>query len=281
MHRILSTAQSFLILGAAVVASGASAVQAADYGLPAGTSTVRVASGIAAPPYVFYAPDGTTVMGYEPDLLAEAAKRLGITLEWNNVEYTQMFAGVGTGRFDLGAYGVIDRKEREESLDILSYIKGYATVAGKAGVENITDFKAFCGTSMVIVQGQSYEDYWRKYSTENCDPDGKPIKSLIVKDDPAAVLALKTDRVQYFPSAAFSLAYLAQQSDGSIKVANGIKYFENRIGFIFPKGSKLAPAFRAVIQEMMDDGTYLTILKKWSLEGGAIKDAKINILTNP
>ena len=267
-----------LLVGAVLAFFGPPRADAADYALPKDVKEVKIASSINTPPFEYYDKDGSTVLGYEPDLLNEAAKRLSVKLVWSSTDFAQIFTGIDSGRYDMGAFGIIDKPTREQTYDILSYMNDFASVAGKAGAAAITDPKKFCGTSMVMVQGYTYEDYWKDFSAKTCVAGGlKAIEELVVKDDAAAQLVLKTDRAQYFPDSALALVALAK-ADQSIEVAKSIKYLLTPLGLVFPKGSKIAPAFQAAFQEMMNDGAYLKILKKWGIEDLGIKEARINAI---
>jgi polar amino acid transport system substrate-binding protein len=45
------------------------------------------------------------------------------------------------------------------------------------------------------------------------------------------------------------------------------------------KGSELSKALQASLQAMVDDGSYMAILKKWGVENGAIDKITINAAT--
>jgi polar amino acid transport system substrate-binding protein len=48
------------------------------------------------------------------------------------------------------------------------------------------------------------------------------------------------------------------------------------IGIALPKGSDMSKPLQAAVQHLIDDGTYAKIVRKWGLEGGAIKQVPIN-----
>ena len=47
-------------------------------------------------------------------------------------------------------------------------------------------------------------------------------------------------------------------------------------GLPIPKGSPLAAPLKAALEEMIADGTYIAILKKWNVEAGAVSEISIN-----
>jgi polar amino acid transport system substrate-binding protein len=71
-------------------------------------------------------------------------------------------------------------------------------------------------------------------------------------------------------------AATAQESKGQL-VLTGPAYTKSVFGIVVPKGSdQLAKAIQAALQKIMDDGTYLGILKKYGQENNAITTATIN-----
>ncbi|GHC79515.1 hypothetical protein GCM10010349_61540 [Streptomyces flavofungini] len=48
------------------------------------------------------------------------------------------------------------------------------------------------------------------------------------------------------------------------------------MGFAFRKGTKLAHAFQAAVNRLIEDGTYDRILKKWGTRASAIDGSRIS-----
>jgi polar amino acid transport system substrate-binding protein len=80
------------------------------------------------------------------------------------------------------------------------------------------------------------------------------------------------------------------RSDIVMSTINGLRYavahqqgvtFLNEfhrldVGFAFKKGSKLTPAFQAAVNQLIADGTYDRILKKWGTSASAITASRIS-----
>ena len=73
-----------------------------------------------------------------------------------------------------------------------------------------------------------------------------------------------------------------EEGDGVVPVAEqclpvGIEGGESLWGLgIDNANPELAKAVQAALQELMDDGTYLELLKAWNVDGMAIDEATIN-----
>lgn len=53
------------------------------------------------------------------------------------------------------------------------------------------------------------------------------------------------------------------------------------VGFAFKKGSPLTPAFQAAVNQLIKDGTYDRILRKWGITGSAIEKSDISPPEHP
>jgi ABC-type amino acid transport substrate-binding protein len=82
--------------------------------LPGGKDTLVVGTSVGAPPYEFYEGSNTEVLGYEPELLKAAADVLGAKVQFQVADYTALFGGLDAKRYDLVAFGLVDRKARQE-----------------------------------------------------------------------------------------------------------------------------------------------------------------------
>ena len=61
--------------------------------------------------------DNKTVIGIEPELVREAARRLGLDLKIEVTAFNGIVAGLQSGRFDLAASSLADSVDRERSMD--------------------------------------------------------------------------------------------------------------------------------------------------------------------
>jgi polar amino acid transport system substrate-binding protein len=69
--------------------------------------------------------------------------------------------------------------------------------------------------------------------------------------------------------------YAVAQSKGKLATAGDV-YSVFLYGIPVVKGSALAPALQAGLQEMIADGSYQKILSDWGVQGGGITDITIS-----
>jgi polar amino acid transport system substrate-binding protein len=133
-----------------------------------------------------------------------------------------------------------------------------------------------CGVAVGIAKGTTEVADAEKQSAK-CQQEGKaPIDSQIFARQDDMVLALQSGRVAAAMADAPNSAATAQGSKGQL-VLTGPAYDKAVFGIVVPKGSdQLAKAIQAALQKIMDDGTYLAILKKYGQEDNAITKATID-----
>ena len=69
------------------------------------------------PPFESFDVDGTTIIGYDVDMMAEIADRLGMELEVKDMNFDTVVTAVQGGKLDVGATGITITPERLESVN--------------------------------------------------------------------------------------------------------------------------------------------------------------------
>lgn len=111
-----------------------------------------MATNAAFPPYEYV--DGDKVVGIDAEIAEAIAKKLGMELKIEDVEFGSIIAGVQSGKFDMGMAGMTVTDERKESVNFTdSYAKGIQSVIVKADSEY-----------------KSFEDFYTGF-----DEEGNPI----------------------------------------------------------------------------------------------------------
>jgi len=192
--------------------------------------------------------------GFAVDLMNEAAKRLGMKVEYKTTNLQGMLAGLSAGQYDIGVAGVIATPEREKQVDFITpYYWGITDVlTNKTGKQ--TKLSDFDGKRVGVVSGSVAEDLVAELM-----PDARMVK---FKDQTGLIGQLRSGGVEaILLSSASADEYITKQP---IRVAVEV---DNLQGTAFPIRKKGDPKLRkdidAQINAMIDDGTYLTLYKKY------------------
>ncbi len=162
MKRKLAIVLASLIGTVAVAGASAQADQLADI-KEKGTLVVGVKTDY--PPWGMRDANGN-IVGMEPDMAADVAKRLGVKLELVSVVSSNRMQFLQQGRIDLMIATMSDTPERRKAVGIVDpvyYASGVALLANKAAnIKSIDDVK---GKPVCALQGAYYNnDMQSKYT---------------------------------------------------------------------------------------------------------------------
>jgi polar amino acid transport system substrate-binding protein len=244
--------------------------------------TLTVAADASYAPNEFFAPDGKTIIGMDADLAKALGSELGLSVNMTNVTFASIIPGMAAGKYDLGMSSFTDTKEREKTVDFVTYFSAGSSLMVKAGnPENLsTTDTSLCGKTVAVEKGTTQESTDVPADTAKCKASGKPaVTSLSFDDQNGANLALSSGRADGVLADSPVAAYAAQQSGGKFAIS-GQAYGTAPYGIAIPQGNGMAPAVLAALKVLMSNGTYTQILTKWGIQSGAITSPVINGATS-
>ncbi|WP_424214994.1 ABC transporter substrate-binding protein [Streptomyces sp. BI20] len=241
--------------------------------------SLRIGTSVGAPPSAYY-PNGQDKppAGQDIDLADAAAKVLGITLERQDASFETILPALGSGKYDLGTGNFGVTTERLKTIDFVTYINDGQGFAVKTGGDRLTkpvkDLTDLCGLIVGTGAGTTFEKTLTA-KKDVCEKAGKkPYEVKVFSDNGATVSALRQGRVDTVMSTINGLRYQASQPAAQTTFLGEFKRLD--VGFAFKKGTPLAPAFQAAVNELVKNGTYERILRKWGTQESAIPKSEIN-----
>jgi polar amino acid transport system substrate-binding protein len=261
--------------------SGVDATAAA--GVPAAIKskgTLVVAADATYAPNEFIAPDGRTVQGMDPDLAKALAAVLGLKAQVKNATFDAIIPGLAGHKYDLGISSFTDTKEREKTVDFVTYFSAGTSFYVKAdGGPAIAKLADLCGQTVAVERGTTQQDD-AAAQAKRCAAAGKAKATVqTFPDQTGANLALTSGRAQVGMADSPVAAYQVKQSHGQFKLS-GTPYGTAPYGIAIPKGSGLSQPILDALKVLIRRGTYTSILRKWGVEGGAITNPAINAATS-
>ena len=224
--------------------------------------TLIVASEAEYAPNEFIAPDGHTVIGMDPDMVKAIAAVLGLKVKVVNSTFEAIIPGLAAGRYDIGASSFTDTKEREKTVDFVTYIVvGESFLTKTSGGPKINTLDELCGHTASVEKGTTELEDAEKQN-EKCKAAGKPIK----------LLASGRAEVDFADSPI--IAYQVRKL--GVQVRSSPAFGKAPEGLALPKNNGMAKPVLAALKKLMANGTYQAILKKWELESAAISNPTIN-----
>ena len=231
----------------------------------ASSGTLSVAADATYAPNEFIASDGHTVIGMDPDLAKALAQVMGLKADVKNVTFDAIIPGLAANKYDLGMSSFTVTKEREKTVDFVSYaIAGTSFFVKADGGPNIESLADLCGQKVAAERGTTQADD-ATAQDKKCKAAGKPGVSVQVFADQNAVnLALSSGRADVDMSDSPPAAYAVEQSNGQFKLT-GKQYGVAAYGIAIPKNSGLAKPVLDALKAVMADGTYDKIFQYWGL----------------
>lgn len=219
----------------------------------------------AYPPLQFLDKDGKAI-GWEYDAMAEIAKRLNITVTYENISWDAMIPAVSEGQFDMGMTGITIRDDRKEKVDFSdAYMTSEMVMMVRGDEARFADAKSFAADPELFMAAQpgTTPFYVGVYSVLDGNEANPRIK--LFETFGATVEALKAGDVDLVLTDGTAGAGYVEASNGGLKIV-GEKLGTEDFGFIFPKGSDLVGPMNAAIAAIKADGTVDALNKKWFLD---------------
>ncbi len=239
-------------------ADGADDVAAGDEeGASAEVKTVKegvltMATNATFPPYEYYESDA--IVGIDAEIAEAVAKKLGLELKIEDMEFDSIILAVTQGKADLGLAGMTVTEERLEAVDFSdSYATGIQAVivAEDSEIAGISDLDG----KKIGVQLATTGDIYAKedFGEDNVEAYNKGAD---------AVMALKQGKVDAViidnqPALAF-----IQNTDG-LKILDTEYAVEDYAAAIAKGNDALRTAVNDALAELEEDGTLQSIIDKY------------------
>jgi polar amino acid transport system substrate-binding protein len=262
--------------GPAKVASIAAEVPSAI----ASKGKLVVAADATYAPNEFIDTDGKTVIGMDADLAQALGTVLGLSVDVQNITFDSIIPGLAGGKYDLGASSFTDTKEREKTVDFVTYFSAGTSFYVKAsGGPTINTLDDLCGKHVSVEKGTTQADDATAQSKKCTDAGKAAVDVQVYPDQNGANLAITSGRADVGMADSPVAAYQVKQTNGQFKLS-GQPYGTAPYGLALPKGNGMAKAVLDALKELMSDGAYKTIMDKWGIAAGSITNPQINGATS-
>jgi polar amino acid transport system substrate-binding protein len=216
---------------------------------------IVVASEGAFPPFNFF--QGPKLSGFEIDVAEALAKKMGVAIEWRALSFDALLAGLRQDRWDLviASFGVTPERAKAVTFTDPHYCSGGVIVAKDPAIRTVQDL---AGKTVAVQTGTTYLENVKKLS-------GLGEVKNFPKDTDARA-ALLGGRVQVWVTDRF-VAKGALEADPGAGLKMGDFVFVEKIACAVKKGNtSLEQAVNKALAELLADGTYEAISRKWMKE---------------
>ncbi|AGB21185.1 protein kinase-like protein/extracellular solute-binding protein, family 3 [Mycobacterium sp. JS623] len=237
--------------------------------------TGRLVIGVNVP----YAPNefknaSGEIVGFDVDLMNAVAKTLGLTPDYRETGFEAIIPSIRARDFNVGMSSFTDTKDREGSVDFVTYFQAGTLWAQKVGAG--VDPNNACGLRVGVQYATIQETVELPAKSQACTDAGKAAieKDVYVSQDDlnAALIAGKVDAMTTdSPATGFAIKMSGGVLEPAGEIFNTAPY-----GWPVAKGSGLAEPLRRALEHLMQTGEYKTIATMWGVEKGMITSPSIN-----
>lgn len=215
---------------------------------------LTVGSNLTFPPFDTVDDNGTPD-GFDIKLIEAIAEKLGLTVEWQDMEFGALVAAIGT-KIDCSIAAMTITDERKQTVDFADpYFDAvqYIVMKSDAEIKTADDLKGLTiGVQMGTtgdyaaqeIEGATVQAYDKAVYAVNDLLNGK-VDCVIVDQGPAKVFEAN--------------------NEGKIVAVSGAEFgFEvEQYGIALPKGSPLVDQFNTALKELKEDGTYDALYEEY------------------
>lgn len=261
-------------------AAGGTSAEAAAL-LPAAikkSGTLSIAVDPTYPPNEYRSPSGG-ITGWDVDLFAAVAKRLGLKADFHQATFDNILPSVTRGRYNLGVSSFTDNAEREKQVDFVTYFRaGYQWAARKGSSVTATNP---CGLTVAAGVGTDEALHDIPDTSKKCRSEGKKaINLLTYQTQDLTTEAVVLGKADAMDADSPVTGYAVEKTNGKLQLAGAV-YAAAPYGVLMAKNAgTLKEAVQKAIQSMIADGTYKQVLTKWGVQAGAIATSQINAATS-
>jgi polar amino acid transport system substrate-binding protein len=248
---------------------------------------IRVGSDVSYAPVEFYdafAPDvldrpvgdpEPQVLGIDPDLATELARRLGVRFTFQNVAFDKLIPALRAKRFDVIMSSMTATPERARQISFLQYFRaGTSILVAKGNPKRIGTLADLCGRTVTLQTGTTQEAL---VAAEQARCGAHHIRTRSLASGTQVILALKYGRADAaltdFPVAAYNAKVSNRGNDFQV-VGRQIDPGPYGIG-VRKQDAQLRTALQAALRAIIQEGSYDRVLAKWDVRDGALKTAAI------
>jgi polar amino acid transport system substrate-binding protein len=213
---------------------------------------IKVGTSADYPPFEYIDESGKKA-GFDIDLMEEIAKRLGVKIEWVDMPFDSLIAGVQEGKIDISISAFNYTEERDKVVDFSeAYYDGEDAFAVADGFTGSINAPEDVAAYKVGVQTGTTQDEWLSGLVE----EGILPESNLFRYDRAdqVALDLKNGRIDVMMADAIPAQALAAQLGGLKIVFVGI-VSSGPMNIVIPEGvSELAQAINEIIKQLKAEG---------------------------
>ncbi|WP_214316896.1 ABC transporter substrate-binding protein [Nonomuraea sediminis] len=222
--------------------------------------------------------DAGAIVGLDAEIAQAVVSKMGLKVEWVNVPFDGIIAGVKAKKFDVSWAAFSVTKERMKEVDFVSYLKAGTQILVKAdNPKGIKSEQDLCGKTVSAQKGTTQAIQILPDLSKQCAAKGQPaIGQLILPQQDNVNQAVAVGRADAELADGALVAYQVKQLPDKFATMDAL-IDPVLVGAAVPKDAgTLRDAVKAGLDAIVADGSYGKILAKWNLTPSAVDKPQIN-----
>lgn len=210
-------------------------------------------------------------VGFDVDLMAELAKRIGLTSNMMGMEFNGVIPALLGHRIDAGVSGLYVTTEREKVAAFIPYVVvGNQIVVQKGNPKHVNGPSTLCGLKVGVPVSTAFEAAAKKASAE-CKASGKPQSDILsLPGSNTVALALTQGRVDAAINSTATAAAMLNENPETYELGGEPFDVTTKVGIALRKDDvALKTELEQALHAMVKDGAYAALMKKWRLPAKA------------
>ena len=246
------------------------------------TGAIKCLSDIPYPPWEYFDPaTSTNPAGFDYDISQALGKKIGIPVKFVDSPFDAGLLAIKGGKGDIMISGMYDNAEREKAgFSFVDYtFDGTGILVLKGNPQGITNLDSLAGKTVTCENGTTQQAFLADLNKQFQSAGKSTMQILSLPDQPAALLAVKSNRavadLTDFSTATYIAATTNNGNTFEVVRDPAAPYAPQMDGIaIATKNAQLVDTIQKALQALIDDGSYQKIVAAWGFV--PVKSATVN-----
>jgi polar amino acid transport system substrate-binding protein len=236
--------------------------------------TLTIGSDVSYPPQEFYPVGSTTATGFDIEIGKALADAMGLSFAVVDTPFVGIIPALNSKKFDVMVSAMTISDTRKGQVDFIPYfVAGESFVVAKNSTLNLTKLSDLCGHKVAAESGTAELDEANGLNKAGGACASNKVTVTTFQKDTEALTELKKGNVEIHFTDSPVAAYEVQKDPSNLKISGGIIEVAPEGIALRKNDPVLAGAVTAAFNQIKSDGTYASILAKWNVSDGDIKNA--------
>jgi polar amino acid transport system substrate-binding protein len=236
--------------------------------------TLTIGSDVSYPPQEFYPVGSTTATGFDIEIGKALADTMGLSFAVVDTPFTGIIPALNSKKFDIMVSAMTISDARKTQVDFIPYfVAGESFVVAKSSTLNLTKLSDLCGHKVAAESATAELDEANGLNKAGAPCAANKVIVTTFQKDTEALTELKKGNVEIHFTDSPVAAYEVQKDPSNLKISGGIIEVAPEGIALRKNDPALTGAVTAAFNQIKSDGTYASILAKWNVSDGDIKNA--------